>query len=337
MDFQGFYQSLKEDRIDRLYVFSGQEEFIKVSALRDLRKKILPEGLEDMNETLLDNPGVDALIAAAETLPMLGERRLVVVRECALLMSGKARDEEAESARLTEYIKNLPDTVCVVFYCTANPDKRKKLTAALMKQASCVQFDPLDDVNLAKWMRGRLKTHGKTISPQNAQLLAFTSGRDLTQLSGEIEKLASFSGGRTEITQEDIQSVATRTAECSIFELMDALIAGKRAKSLELLSHLLESGEQRIGILAMILRQYRQLLYLRLMMQDNLPQSEQMKRLGVSPFVYKRLLLQGKAYTIEQLRGYVELCVQTDYAIKSGRMREDAALDRVMLLLEQHG
>ena len=58
LDFQGFYQSLKENRIDKLYVFSGQEEFIKVSALRDLRKKILPEGLEDMNETLLDNPSV---------------------------------------------------------------------------------------------------------------------------------------------------------------------------------------------------------------------------------------------------------------------------------------
>lgn len=332
MDFQGFYQSLKENRIERLYVFSGQEEFIKTSALRDLRKKILPEGLEDMNETLLDNPGADALIAAAETLPMMGERRLVVVRECALLSSGKARDEAAESERLTAYIKNLPDTACVVFYCTANIDKRKKLAAALMKQACCVQFDPLDDVNLAKWMRGRLKTYGKTISPQNAQLLAFTSGRDLTQLSGELEKLASFSGDRPEITQADIESVATRTVECSIFELMDAMIAGRSAQSLTLLSHLLESGEQRIGILAMLLRQYRQLLYLKLMMQDNLPQSEQMKRLGVAPFVYKRLLAQGKAYSLGQLQEYVSLCVETDYAIKSGRIREDAALDRVMLI-----
>lgn len=333
MDFQGFYQSLKENRIERIYVFSGQEEFIKASALRDLRKKILPEGLEEMNEALLENPGADALIAAAETLPMLGEKRLVVVKECALLTSGKAKDEAADSERLLEYIKNLPDTACIVFYMTANPDKRKKLTAALMKQACCVQFDPLDDINLAKWMRGRLKGHGKTISPGNAQLLAFTSGRDLTQLSGEIDKLVSFSGDRGEITQDDIESVATRTVECSIFELMDALVAGKRAQSLQLLSHLLESGEQRIGILAMMLRQYRQLLYLRMMMQDNLPQSEQMKRLAVAPFVYKRLLAQVKAYSIEKLKECVDLCVDADYAIKSGRMREDAALDRVMLIL----
>jgi DNA polymerase-3 subunit delta len=333
VEFQGFYQSLREGKIAKLYVFSGQEAFIKASALRDLRQKILPEGFEDMNEALLDNPSADALIAAAETLPMLGEKRLVVVRECALLTGGKARDEAAESERLLSYIQNLPETACIVFYCTANPDKRKKLTAALMKQACCVQFDPLDDVNLAKWMRGRLKTHGKTISPGNVQLLAFTSGRDLTQLCGELDKLVSYCGERTEITQEDIRRVATRTTECSIFELMDALVAGQRGKSLQLLTRLLEGGEQRIGILAMILRQYRQLLYLRMMSADNLPQSEQMKRLGVAPFVYKRLLAQGKAYSDEQLRQYVDLCVDTDYAIKSGRMREEAALDRVLLLL----
>ena len=61
--------------------------------------------------------------------------------------------------------------------------------------------------------------------------------------------------------------------------------------------------------------------------------SEQMKRLGVAPFVYKRLLTQGKAYSLEKLKENVALCVDADYAIKSGRMREEAALDRVMLLL----
>lgn len=38
-----------------------------------------------MNLTDLTAPAPDALIAAAETLPFLAEKRVVVVRECALL------------------------------------------------------------------------------------------------------------------------------------------------------------------------------------------------------------------------------------------------------------
>lgn len=333
MDFQAFYQSIKEGKLSSLYVFVGQEEFVKASALRELRGKILPEGLEEMNETLLDNPDADALIAAAETLPMLGERRLVIVRDCALLTGGRARDEAAQSEKLTKYIDQVPESSCLLFYCTGTIDKRKKFASALMKKASVVQFDPLDDMNLAKWMRGRLKGYGKTISAQNAQLLAFTSGRDLTNLAGEIDKLASFVQEREEITQEDIARVATRTAECSIFEMTDALVAGNSAKALRLFTDLMEAGEQRIGILAMILRQYRQLLHLRLMSDENIPQGEQIKRLGVAPFIYKRIAAQGRGYDARQLQECVTMCVETDYAIKSGQRREDAALDRVMLML----
>ena len=63
-----------------IVTFEGVEENIKASALNALRKALWPEGLEELNETLLDNPMTDAIIAAAETLPFMADKRLVTVR-----------------------------------------------------------------------------------------------------------------------------------------------------------------------------------------------------------------------------------------------------------------
>ena len=89
MDRKEFLQALKAGSVRGAYLFEGVEENIKASALEALRRQLLPEGLEELNESLMDNPATDALIAAAETLPFLADKRLVVVREHPAL-SGKA-------------------------------------------------------------------------------------------------------------------------------------------------------------------------------------------------------------------------------------------------------
>lgn len=333
MTHQAFFDALKNGTLARVYLFSGEEEHVKRSALRKLRERILTPGLEQMNETILDNPSADAIISSCETLPMMDACRLIVVRDSALLTAGRARDEAAEAERLAAYIPRVPETSCLVFYCGGTIDKRKKLSQALSKAATVVQFDPLDDMELARWMRATLKGYGKTISPQEAQFLAFTSGRDLTMLLREIEKLVSYAGERTEITHDDIEQVATKTLECTVFNMVDAILAGKEEQAFRLLSHLLETGEARIGILALIQRQYRQLLHAKLMQEGKVPQGEQMKRLGVPSFVFNRIQGQVRGYDAAALARCVGLCEETDFGIKSGRMREDAALERAMLML----
>ena len=101
---------------------------------------LLPEGMEQLNETVLENPPTDALVAAAETLPFLAEKRLVVVRELAAL-TGRSESDE----RLLDYIGKIPDTCVVIFYVQGKVDARKKLAAALKKQGTVVSFAPLED------------------------------------------------------------------------------------------------------------------------------------------------------------------------------------------------
>ncbi len=333
MNHTAFFQLLKGDMPGGVYLFHGTEEHVKRSALKRLRDKVLPEGLEALCETVLENPSAADIVAAAETLPMMAEWRLVVVMDSTLLLAGRSKDEANESERLIGYLPKVPDYAIVVFYCHGLVDGRKKLSTALTKQAQVIKFDPLDDGELARWMRATLKAEGKTIENAQAQKLAFTAGRDLTQLTGELHKLAHYLGERTAVEDEDIDAVVTRSLECTVFQLVDALVEGKEAQAFALLDVMREAGEASRGILAMVLRQYRLLLMLKWMQEEGLDRTTQMKRMGVAPFVFERTQRQAKGYGLQQLKDAVNHCINTEYGFKSGRMCEDVALERLMLML----
>ena len=333
MDQWAFFDELKAGTVHNVYLFHGPEAYIRASALSALEKKILMPGLESMNRTVMSAPTAQAVIENCETLPMMSDYRLIIVRDCALLGAGKAKDESQESQLLCDYLARVPETTCLVFDAEGAIDKRKKLTKALLATPGAVSFDALDDVQLAKWINQTLRPFGKKMDRACCEQLAFTSGRDLTMLSGELSKLAAYAGEREVITREDIEQIATHTAECTIFSMVDALSAGKTREAFELLAVLLHAGEQRIGILAMITRHYRQMMHLSAMALERLPQAQIAKAIGVPPFALSRLQKQIGRRSYESLRKSVDLCVQTDYDIKRGALREDAALDRLMLLL----
>ena len=154
-------------------------------------------------------------------------------------------------------------------------------------------------------------------------------------LSGECQKLAAYVGERETITAEDVEQIATHTAECTVFAMVDALVDGQAERAFSLLNVLLESGEQRIGVLALITRQYRQMMYVKDMQESRMPQPQMAKALGVPPFALGQLTRRAGRRSAEQLKRQMELCVSTDFDIKRGAVREEAALDRLMLALTE--
>ena len=63
MDRKDFTQLIKTGKVQGAYLFEGVEENIKAATLTALRKAILPEGFEELNESLMDSPATDAIIA----------------------------------------------------------------------------------------------------------------------------------------------------------------------------------------------------------------------------------------------------------------------------------
>ena len=113
---------------------------------------------------------------------------------------------------MLEWLKDPPASCVLVFAMRGEADGRKKLAQALKKRGAEVRFEPLNDAELLRWANARLKPLGKSISQQAVSHLAFTAGRDLTRLSGEVDKLADYIGKRAEIAVEDIEEVVSPLA-----------------------------------------------------------------------------------------------------------------------------
>lgn len=252
MDRKEFTQLIKAGTVSGAYLFEGVEENIKAATLQALRKAILPEGMEELNESLMDAPDASAIIAACETLPFLADKRLVIVREHPALTGRSDADE-----KLLSYIPNVPESAVLVFLCRGKADARKKLYTAIKKAGGIVSFAPLTDAELNAWVVKAFAGLGKSVSPQTASVLTFTVGSDTALLRREIDKLAALAGDRDTVTEEDVHAVATRSIECTVFEMVDAVVAGQQGKAFGLLRDMLTAGSDRLGILAMLLRQFR--------------------------------------------------------------------------------
>lgn len=331
MTWNDFFQSVRAGDIAPVYLFTGPEEYVKCEALQALRDKLLPPGLEALNDATLDGATAQQITDAAQTLPMMCDRRIVTVRDWAPLLPGKAKNEEAEAERLMKWLENPTESCALVFYMTAEIDGRKKLAATLKKKAVPVVFDLLSEAELAKWCARRLKPLGKKIPGRAVSTLTYMAGRELTRLGGELDKLAAYAGDRAEITEDDILAVVPPSLEYNVFELLNGLLAGNLKKGQQTVNSLLQGGQSPMGILAMLTRQARQLAHMKCALDAGYPIQRVQDQLKMHPYAAKQTARQCARLDANWLTGLFEACVQADFDVKSGRMRDRDALDSIIL------
>ena len=335
MNYTAFFSSLKEGRIEKCYLFDGTEEYIKQQALKRLEEKLLPPGLEDLNLTLQENPDAASFMAACDTMPFLGEKRLVVVKECASLLTTKKADNDDTAEAMAEYLADPSPDCCIVFYVKGKADSRKKLYKAILKHGVNVDFSPMSEGESAKWAIKTLKVQKKILSPAVADYLVFTVGKDASTLTQEMQKLISYTGDREEITKEDIDAICIRSLECNVFEMVDAQVSGNLPKALTFLNEMLRNGEEPFMIQALLLRQYRLLYHARRLGEEGVPSSQLAPLLGIPPFTVGRTQQQARSFSLEKLRQAYDYLMDLEYRLKQGLAPQNGCVETAMVYLQQ--
>ena len=334
MTHDEFFKSLKTSVPTGLYLFEGEEEHIKRSALTQLEKTLPLGAFPEMNQTTLKDPSADQLIAAAETLPFMADSRLVVVRESGML-AGKAKDyDEAESAdQLKAYLPELPGTTVLVFYVRGQADKRKKLYQTLKKVGQIVTFDRLDQRQLQGYIARVMKKAGLSVTAEACDQLIYSVGDDLTTVLSETEKLIAYCDGRDSVTAEDIRAVCTARTEYRVFELAQTVLQGRSTQAFSMLRSMLTEGEQPLMLLSLLNRQCRQVYDARLYADAGVPQASIAGKLGIPPFAVRQLMPLTRLYTPEALADMVRRCTEVEFEVKSGLLAEEGAMEEVMLYI----
>ena len=332
MNWNEFYQALKAGDLSPVYLFTGPEEYVKREALESLRQKLLPPGLETLNDATLEGVTAQQITDACETMPMMCERRIVTVRDWAPLLPAKSKNEDAETAWMQTWLENPPASCVLVFYMRQEQDGRKKMNGLLKKKAAVVNFDLLTDAELSRWCARKLKPLGKRIEPAALNTLTYMAGRELTRLDGELDKLAAYLGEeRDAITEDDVKAIVSASLEYNVFELLNSLLAGDMKKGQQTVNSLLQGGQTSVGLLAMLTRQLRQLAHMKCALDAGETVQAVQDRLKLHPYAAKQTARQCARLSADWLTGLYERCVEDDYAVKSGRLRDRDALDGLIL------
>ena len=331
-DYLSFFRDIREGRLYRCCLFEGEEEYTKEKALKQLIEKAVGDSFPDINVTTLRDPPPDELIACAETVPFMADKRVLVVREYAML-SGKPKDYDEDTAfeRLDNYLPHAQEDVCIVFYVRGKADGKRRFKKMLQKRAVCVDFVRPDDAYLTKWTARELKDRGKVMTRETMNMLWFRSSRDMLTLEGEIEKLAAYTGERAEVKAEDVEAVCAQSLGAKVFDLATALLSGDGRKAFRVKRELLLAGETSALLLALLSEECRRVRYSGEMRRDGINSFEAASRLGIPEFAVRAAMRVSRDYTPESLRDMCRDCVETEYAVKSGARDETGALEALML------
>src|SRR3990172_3671817 len=178
--------ALESGSFDRVYLFHGDDEFLKEEKVRAVVERATDAATRDFNLEVRRGADLDAaaLRQALDALPVMAERRVVVIRD----VTGLRKDVRAVLERYLE--RPAADTVLLLVAAAgAKPD------ATLLDRAAAVDFRPLTEDELAKWVARRATSLGATITPGATALLCGATGNDLALIAGELDKLRSYANG----------------------------------------------------------------------------------------------------------------------------------------------
>jgi DNA polymerase-3 subunit delta len=312
---------LAEGSVRPAYLVAGEEPLLRDDAQSLLREAVLADGPADFNCDRLEGesarPG--ELLDAVATLPVMAERRLVVLREPE---AGRGRAKDLTDA-IAEIVPSLAARRDVVLVVVAHKvDRRARWIKAFREPAAEVRCEPpRAGRELVAFVREEAKRQGARIAPDAAELLAERVGPQLLLLRREIEKAALLADPRDAIERSHVAAGTRDVSEESIWDLTDAIGEGRGDDALVILAKSLRAGAAAPQVLGALASHFRKLLRLRTGGTAAGP-----------PFAVKKLRQQAGRYSPRRLHACLRAIHETDLALKgSGALGPELTLERLVI------
>ncbi len=313
------------------YVLHGEDEFSRKAEVRTMRARMGDPGSAELNTVTIDGKAATAaeVIAAASAMPFLSDKRLVIVEGMLtwLARKGAGKGAKAELDVLVNGLPSLPDSARLVFIEPDTLNEHHPILKLIQQEPRgyAKAFNPPRDTS--RWIMKQIEAYGGKIEPQAVAALAAVIGSDLRAADSECLKLVIYVGGERAIAEADVALLTPYVPEARIFDMVDA-VAGRNGRLATILMHRLLDDQEPLALFGMINRQFRMLIEAREVLDAGGGTSDLLKLPDVKhPFVAQKLTQQARNFSIEQLEGIYRHLLETDQAIKTGRIEPELALD----------
>jgi DNA polymerase-3 subunit delta len=351
----------------RATLLFGAEGYLVDHYERIIRDRYVPRGAGAIDCSRVDwNAGdvsgtVSDIVAACDTLPMISTCRVVLVR----VSAGDEKSlGQADAKPLAAYAESIPETAILLITAASAP-KNSALYKTVTAHGRVYEFDRLNRSDLAAFIRGRFRKAGVSAPPEVVSEIIGVSGYldreprgDLFLLGSDVANIAAHARGGADdaatttqgyseesadrpaagakdgtpgtpcvVTMADVVACMGTSLETDVFAMLDAVSAGRKGDSIELLRNITARGGNAFGLLSLLTGQFEIMLGYRELKDRRVPMGEIMKTLGVkSEFRLKKAAGFADRYSAERITELLHRLYQVDRDIKSGLYNERLAL-----------
>lgn len=313
-----------------LYLFYGEEVFLRDYMTDRLIRQAVPEDARDFNFLILtsDTLSPEAVSDFFEAYPFMAERKLLCIKHAGLF-SAKASGRDA----YLHLLSDIPAYVTVLI-SEDTPDKRGALYKALAKTAVICDFAYLDRPELKRQLESKLSAAKKDMRREDMEYLLDLCGPDLTNLRLQIEKLCAYTGQRQTITRDDMDKTIVPPLCNRVYDISEAVLSKNSAYALRLLSDLKKSGESGVRILSILGGYFSDLARAYALSQETMSYSAMLEAMHLPPnrrFVADKLFKRVKTMKGPLISSCLSACTKAESDIKNGWIPEWTALEMLVL------
>ncbi|MDR1703832.1 MAG: DNA polymerase III subunit delta [Clostridiales bacterium] len=324
---------LKSGNIDRAYIFSGPERYLIRAYEKRLRTAALGD-MGEMNAVVFEGEKClpDAIIAAAETLPFMSPKRLIIVKDSGLLQTGR----KDASDTLVDYLPVMPETTVLLFIEHAKaPDKRGRLYKHIVQKGLAVDFTTPSEGELITWLTKLCHAEGTAMTKGAALAMLRRIGMGSADgimdiLHTEAMKLIAYAGPGGTIETSEVEALCRQTAWGKVFDMVKEL-GQKNIKALESFNALLAMKESPLMILSMMARQFRLILICAGLKAQGAAGAEIAGRAGIRDFMAADFIRQSGNFSQETLTAALSDCLEAEYSVKTGLITDRLAVEKLII------
>ncbi len=338
MDAQGLKEKLNTAPAD-WYIFGGEEEYLKRYYLSVLRGRILTdEAFAAFNHVVFDGAEVDfgALADAIKAPPMMEEYKLVEWR-----YADFEKMKEKEKAALSELLAMKHDYsyTVPVFVTTAEgfemgTQKRPgKIVSKYGKELCIVDFALSTENALLAWLKKHFDAEGIAVTAQPLRLLLSLVGNSMDLLSHEVKKLSAYlhQNQRAELTEKDVQAVASQTVRADAFALSNAVYEGNRAMALDAIREMKADRIDSMVALGMLIKIYQELLPVSILVEEGKEPKDIEQVLKINTYRLKHMISAVRSIGPEKLSQSICALSALDVSSKNGGQSGYAGIEMFLM------
>lgn len=319
---------LKENKLRNMYVFYGDEEYLKEFYINRISEMVPDGGLEEFNRIQISGQAsYSEYDDAFEGMPMLVDKRLLIIRDSNIFTTRRSGDivppNDDQKKFWQDKFSRLSDDTVVIF-CEKNVDARGAVFKAAGKAGFTVKCDYLSESDLKAWIVKNTMKAGKKIDDKVAEYLISVIDPGLNILENELDKLLNYCGDT--IYKSDVDRVVSKALQVQVFEITDGIMEGNAQKVFKTLELLRTQKQSAFGLLYLIYSNVEKMLHVRLANATN--RNEAAEALGVTAWLAQKYLNGARGFSKDALYHMVTRVPEIDYEIKSGLVGEWQALEQ---------